>query len=159
MSRGCLPNYLVRILVVPQALEPRVAQLPVGRPLAEAHLADEARLDPVHVGPRQVAAVERRPVALQAGQRRVEGVQRPLAEAGADLARVRELAVGVVVAEQQRAEAGPRPLRVGEAADDELLAALALELQPVLGPSGSVRRVGALGDDPLPALGAGLPVV
>src|SRR5215470_7467431 len=139
-----------------------MAQLPVGRPLAEAHLADEAGLGPVHPAcrrPRRVAAIERRPVALQAGQRRVEGVQGPLAEAGADLARVHELPVAVVVAEQQRAEAGPRPLWVGEAADDELLAALALELQPVLGPSGSVRRVGALGDDPLPAVGAGLPVV
>src|SRR6185312_29519 len=43
--------------------------------------------------------------------------------------------------------------------DDELLAALALELQPVLGPPAAVPRVGALGDEPLPALGARLPVV
>ena len=47
--------------------------------------------------------------------------------------------------------------RVGEAADDELLAVLALELQPVPGPPGPVGRVGPLGDDPFPALAAGLP--
>ena len=119
------------VLVVPQALEPGVAQFPVGRPFAEAHLGDQAWLDPVHTGPRQPAAVERGMVLLQRGQRRMQAVQRSLAESGADLAGVDELVTGVVVAQQQRPEPGAGTLRVGEAADDKFLAALALELQPV----------------------------
>src|SRR5258706_9516526 len=53
----CLPHYLGGILVVPQALEPRVAQLPVGRPLAEADLGDEAGLHPAHPGTPQAAPI------------------------------------------------------------------------------------------------------
>src|SRR5580704_11262088 len=154
-----LPDDIAGVLVVPQALEPRVAQLPVGRPFAEAHLGDQAGLDPVHTGPRQLAAVERGTILLQAGQRRMQAVQRSLAEAGADLSGVDELAGGVVVAQQQRAEPGAAPARVGEAADDEFLAGFALELQPVPGPAGPVGGVGALGDDPLPAAGARLPEI
>src|SRR5260370_6350228 len=86
----------------------------------------------------------------------MQSVQRSPAEAGADLAGVDELVTGVVVAQQQGAEPGAGPSRVGEAADDEFLAALALELQPVPGPAWAVGRVGALGDDPLPAAGARL---
>src|SRR5258708_3110453 len=117
------------------------------------------RLAPGPPRPRRVTVVEGGRAPLQAGQRRVQAVQGSLVEAGAALAGVDELSVLVVVAEQQRPEPGPRPLRVGKAADDELLAGLALELQPVPGPAGAVGRGGALGDDPLPALGAGLPVV
>ena len=51
-------------------------------------------------------------------------------EAGADLAGEDEV-VAVVVADEQRAEADARALRIGEAADDELLRRLALHLQPV----------------------------
>src|SRR5260370_27122559 len=125
------PPYVGGVLVVPQALEPRVAQLPVGRPLAEAHLGDEARLDPVHPRSRQVTAIERGLVPLQAGQRRVQAVQGSLVEAGADLAGVDELSVLVVVAEQTRPEPRPRPLPVGQAADDARPARLAPELPAV----------------------------
>ena len=63
--------------------------------------------------------------------------------------RFRQLAVAVVVAEQQGAEPGAGSPRVGVPADDELLPVLALELQPVPGPSPEpVGRVGPLGDDP-----------
>src|SRR5580704_17325978 len=154
-----LPDDIAGVLVVPQALEPGVAQFPVRRPFAEAHLGDQAGLDPVHTGPRQPAAVERGMVLLQVGQRRMQVVQSSLAESGAALAGVDELVTGVVVAQQQRAEPGTGALRVGEAADDEFLAALALELQPVPAPASVVGRVGALGDDALPAAGARLPVV
>ena len=97
-----------------------------------------------------------RRVPLQGGQRRVQAVQGLPAEAGADFAGVDELVLGIVVAQQQRAEPGAGPARVGEAADDEFLAGFALELQPVPGPAAAVGRVGALGDDPLPAAGARL---
>ena len=63
---------------------------------------------------------------MQAGQGAV-------VEAGAHLPRVHEVAVGVVVAEEQRAEPDAGALRVGVAADHELLRVLALELEPVLG--------------------------
>src|SRR5262249_26876732 len=70
--------------------------------------------------------------------------------AGADLARVDQpLAVVAVVADQERAQAHPRALRVGESADDELLAADALDLHP---PRPAARDVGAvqlLADDAL----------
>src|SRR5262249_19237828 len=84
-------------LVVPQSLEPRVTQLSVGRPFAEAHLGDQAGLHPVHTGPRQAAVVERGPFLLQAGQHGMQAVQRSLVEAGADLAGVDKLVTGIVV--------------------------------------------------------------
>jgi len=87
---GRLPDDIGGVLVVPKALEPRVAQLPVGGPFAEAHLGDQAWLDPMHAGPRQVTAVERAPVLLQAGQHRMQAVQSGPAEAGADLSGVDE---------------------------------------------------------------------
>src|SRR5262245_63910101 len=86
----------------------------------------------------------------------MQAVQGLPGEAGADLAGVNERVTGIVIAEQQGAEPGAGTSRVGEAADDEFLAALALELQPVPGPAGAVGRIGALGDDPLPAAGARL---
>ena len=79
-------------------------------------------------------------------------------EPGPDLARVGQLAVGVVVADQERAQSLPGALRVGVAADHELLAGDALELEPVAGPALGVRGVRALGDQSLPAVDARLPV-
>ena len=74
-----------------------------------------------------------------------------MVEARADLAGVHEGADVVVVAEQQCAEVAPRALRIRPATDDELLALLALELQPVRRATGGSRAIGALGDQPLPA--------
>ena len=135
-----LPDDIRRVLVIPQALEPRVTKFPVGGPFAEAHLGDQARPHPVHAGSRQAAAVERRPVLLQAGQPAMQAVQGLPAEAGADLAGVDELMTRVVVAKQQGAEAGAGSSRIGEAADDEFLAGFALELQPVPRPGLPRRR-------------------
>ena len=81
VAPGSLPGGVLRqladdiggVLVVAQALEPRVAQLPVGGPLTEAHLGDQAGLDPVHAGAGQAAAAERGVVLLQVGQHRVQG--------------------------------------------------------------------------------------
>ena len=60
-----------------------------------------------------------------------------------------------VVADEQRAEADARALRIGEAADDELLRRLALHLQPVLRAAMLVRRAAPLGDHAFPALAPG----
>jgi hypothetical protein len=54
---------------------------------------------------------------------------------------------GVVVhAQHQRADLGRQAVALGEAADDELLAALALELEPAAAAARVVGRVSALGD-------------
>ena len=74
-----------------------------------------------------------------------------LVEAGTDLAGVGKLARLVVIADQQGAEAGPAALRIGEAADHELLAVLRLELQPVPAAAAGVPGGGPLRDQPFPA--------
>jgi hypothetical protein len=89
----------------------------------------------------------------------MQAAQHLVVEAGAHLACVDEPTAGVVVAKQQGAEPDARALRVGEAADDELLARDAFELQPILGPPGAVRRVGPFGDETFPAQAARLAVV
>src|SRR5205823_705558 len=67
-----------------------------------------------------------------------------------------EVAV-LVVAEQQGSEMGARALRVGVAADDELLIQDALELEPRLrAAAGLVGSVRSLGDEPFPSLPARL---
>ena len=73
----------------------------------------------------------------------------PAGEAGADLADVDQLAVGIVHAEEQRADAAAPALRVGEAADDELLLLDALGLLPAAPATGHVGRVAPLRDDAL----------
>src|SRR4051812_29875262 len=155
-GRSTLADHLARGLVVAQAEEARVAQAAGARPLGEAGLRDELRLDPRDprffdrraVGERRIGAPERAQAAAEVAQRLV-------VEAGADLARVAQPAV-VVVADQERAELGARPLWRGVAADHELLALLALHLQPVARAPVAVRAVGALGDETLPALAARL---
>ena len=80
-------------------------------------------------------------------------------EPGADPARVAQTAF-VEVADEERAEAGPAALRIGPAADHQLLLVDALELQPVRRATPHpVRRVGPLRDQALPAAGARLPQV
>jgi hypothetical protein len=134
-----------------------VAKLAVVGPLGKADLADEPRLDPVHPpGRRQAAPAERRIGPFQAREPVVQAQQGLAAEPGADLARVDQFAVTVVVTEEQRAESDPGALRVGVAADDELLPVLALELQPVPVASALVGGIGPLGDQALPAVPAGL---
>jgi len=154
------PHDFGGVLVPAQALEPGVPQFPVRGPLAEADLGDKLGLDPVHVGSGQAAdGLEGRVRPLEGGQGLVQAGQRTPVEAGTNLAGVVQLAVAAVVAEQQRAEPDPGPLRVGVAADGELLAVQALELQPVPGAAGPVGRVGALGDEPLPAQAARFGVI
>ena len=94
-------------------------------------------------------------LAPQRLEPRGEVAQRRAREPGADLARVAQPPV-LVVAEQQRAEVGAAALRRRVAADHELLLGRALELEPVARAAVDVRRVGALGDQPLPALAARL---
>ena len=125
-------DHLSRRLVVPEAEEAGVAQSAVARPLGEADLGDELRLDPCHVAfLDRLWCGERRVGSRAVSQPRAQVVEGVGVEPGPDLAGVLEPAVAVV-AEQQRAELDARASRLGVAADHELLAVFALELQPVL---------------------------
>src|SRR4051795_11319230 len=143
-----------RGLVLAQPMEARVAQHAVAGPLGEPDLCDQLRAYPMHVSLAHRVALERRTVHFTVGELRTECPQHRVAEPGADLARVDEDAA-VVVAEQQRTEPGAAALRLGPAADDELLVPDALELEPVLRPTTGVRRRRAFGDDALVAARAG----
>ena len=93
---------------------------------------------------------------LQLLQARVEARQRGVVEAAADAPGVAQRAVLVVHADEEGAEAAARPGRLGEAADDELLPAAALGLEPRARAPAGVRAAGALGHDALELLQAGL---
>ena len=123
----------------------------VGTGFSTAVLRDQLRLGPVHRLARQRALRARRLVDLELRQPGVQVAQHGGGEAGADLPGVHEVRT-VVVAQQQRAESHARPLGVGPAHDDQLLARLALELEPPVGAPGGVRRVLPLRDQPLPCL-------
>src|ERR1700728_4416711 len=89
---GHFPDHVAGVLVVAQALEPRVAQLAVVGPLAEADLADEPWRDPVHAARAgEVPLSEGRRVPFHAGKHRVQAVQRAGVEPGAHLARVHQV--------------------------------------------------------------------
>ncbi len=77
-------------------------------------------------------------------------------EPAPDAPGVAERALPVVHAEQEGAEAAARAGRIREAADDELLAAAALALDPRACAPAGVRVAGALGDHALEPLQAGL---
>src|SRR6266545_3807218 len=125
--------------------------------LGEADLGDQLGAHPVDAAPRQPVVLERRLGACQPVEPRPQVPQHGLAVAGADLAGVAQR-TAVVVADQQRPQPHPRAGRIGPAADHELLLVDALELQPVLRAGVLVRRVGARGDQALPAPAAGVPV-
>src|SRR6478735_4684281 len=81
-------------LVEAQAEEARVAQAAGGRPLGEAELGHELRLDPRRVAVARCVD-ERGVLTMQRAQALAEIQQRGVIEAGADLARVAERSVGV----------------------------------------------------------------
>src|SRR5215218_9430137 len=145
----CLPRVLVR----PESLVHGCPQGAGGRPLAEGDLGDELRLHEDGLL-RWLAALERAVVPAQRLEDPGEPVELCVAEAGADAPGVAEpssFAAFLVVtdeegAERSRAAALPRE----PAADDELLAAEVLHLQPGACPApGQVAAVKPLGDEPL----------
>ena len=145
---------LARRLVGADAEQPRMAQLAVHRPLDERDLHDDLGPHPVRAQARQPDGLgERRLRDLERVQPRAQIEQQLRVEAGADLAGEDEV-VPLEVADEQRAQADARALRIGEPADHELLRRLALHLQPVRRAAVLVRRVAPLRDDALPALAA-----
>src|SRR5690348_2912501 len=96
-------------------------QLAVRRPLDEADLDDDFGAHPVRAQARQPGtARERRRRSLERVEPGAERDQLPGIEAGADATGEHEVLV-LEVSDEQRAEPDAAPLRVGEAAHDELL--------------------------------------
>src|SRR5262249_10795336 len=124
-----LAHDIRRCLVVAQAEILGVSKLAVRGPLTEPDLGDEMRPHPVRTGLADAIA-ERGGVLFEPVELLAQRHERLRVEAGTDLARVAQIAT-FVVAHEQRAEPDATALRLGEAADDELLLGFALELQPV----------------------------
>ena len=101
-----LTNDLRRRLVTAQGNEAGLAHDAFTRPLGELHFADQLRLDPAHtagLGGGQFPR-EWRLVPCQLAQLRVQGLERGVAEAGADPPGIAQ-PIGLVHRQQQRAEA------------------------------------------------------
>src|SRR5579863_8654630 len=81
---------------------------------------------------------------------RTEVAERRRVVTRTDLAAVTETPI-FVIPNEECAEVRPAPCWIGVAADHELLLPDALELQPVRRAARDVRRLGALGDQALPA--------
>src|SRR5262245_24701431 len=154
-SAGSLPDHVRRTLVVAQTEEARLSEPSLSRPLGEADLRHDLRSCPMsaagnrtHIGERRIADLELAQPDAQFGE--------PLgAVAGPDLPRISE-PVRLVVPARQGAEVGSAAGRLVVPADHELLPEDALELQPVLGATARIGRIGTLGDQPFPARAASL---
>src|SRR4030095_5440143 len=130
-------------------------QFAVAGPLGEGDLNDDRRLDPVRPQTRQADRLrERRRVERDRVEPGAQVEEQFRVEARADLAREDEV-VSLEEADQQCAEPNAASLRIGEAADHELLARLALHLQPVRRPPVLVWRIEPLRAHTLPAFTAG----
>src|SRR5437867_1854925 len=118
-------------LIGADAQQPRMAKLAVNGPLDERDLHDKLGTYPVRADARQADGFgERRLRDFKAPEPLAEVQQQLRVEAGADLPGEHEV-VSLEVADEQRAEPDPAPLRIGESADHELLRRLAFHLQPV----------------------------
>src|SRR5919201_5552078 len=146
-----LACHLTGLDVGPEPLEGGRAQGAGLRPFAELEVGHQARLDEDRVLGR-LAAVEWAARALQPGELAGKKAKRLLREACAHLAGVHEASI-LVVADRQRAHATPAPaLARAVAADDHVLGADVLDLQPgAAAPPALVVAVEALGDDALDA--------
>src|ERR687887_1739600 len=112
------PPALPRVLVLAQAEERGLTQLPVRGPLVERDLGDEVRAHPRRL-PHARRWLERRRRAAERAELRAEPLQRRRGEPCADLARVPQ-AIAVVEADEESAELGSRALRRRVPADHEL---------------------------------------
>ena len=148
--------HLARRLVLAQALEARMPQPAVTRPLGKGDLRDKLRLEP-H---RALALLARHLIEGRARTlERLELLREPFEvrriETGADLAGIGKRAV-LEGAEQERGERLALHVRPAIAADHEFLATQAFDLEPVLAAPGDVGPVGPLGHDAFESCRAGL---
>src|SRR5262250_3877749 len=144
------------LLVLSQPQERRVADSAVVGPVGEAYLADQKGLGPVMAAAgRDRAGLEWRRGAHERLESLPDRLERGLVETGSDLRHVDETGHGfraVVEPQVQRAEVAARALRIGVAADHELLSQVALDLDPVAAARAGVEAARALGHDALEAL-------
>src|SRR5215471_1776578 len=106
-------------------------ELSVHRPFDEPDLHHDLGTNPVAATRQAFAFRERRLLDRKRIETRSQIEQKFRVETSADFAGECEV-VAVVVADEQRAEADASALRIGEAADDELLRRFDLHLEPVL---------------------------
>jgi hypothetical protein len=109
-----------------------MTQLAVDRPLDERDRHDDLGPHPVRADPGQTLRLrEQRRRDLDRVEALPQIDKHPRVEPGADLPGEHEV-VMLVATHQQRPQAYASTLRIGEAADDEVLRELTLHLQPVL---------------------------
>ncbi|VTS66506.1 Uncharacterised protein [Streptococcus dysgalactiae subsp. equisimilis] len=143
-------GHLARRFVFAQTVEHRLADDPATGHLRIGNLAQSLRSHPLH----HAGLARRRHLRQRAGidrqgrQALMDLLQAGGGEAGADLAGVAQPAflVRAVEAEKQGADVPARALRLGVADDHELLAQLALELDPVVAAARAVDAAQALAD-------------
>ncbi len=127
-------------------------QLAVAGPFDEGDLHHDLRTDPMRAQTGQAGGARERRLRSAPSHRGV-GASRAGASYRSRCRSSRQRRNrAFVVADEQRAQADARALRIGEAAHHELLRRFAFHLQPVLRPAMLVRRAAALGDDTFPAL-------
>ncbi len=132
-----------------------MAQASVRGPLGEADFGDQARAHPVHRTLAGNLAIDWPSLRRQRLQPAQEGAARRAVEAGADPPGVGEPAAVLCDREQEGAELVVALPLHSETNDHELLATVALDLQPVPPAPGPVGRVGAFAHDTLEPAGAG----
>ena len=86
----------------------------------------------------------------------MQRTERFLVESSADAAGINQLLAAVVIAQQEGTKVGAAAGWLGEAADDELLALRALDLEPVEASARFISRTPAFADDPFKVQMAGL---
>src|SRR5262245_14864583 len=132
-----------------------MAQLSMHRPFDECDLHDDFRTCPVSAQSRESFRLrERCGRDFHRVQARTQFEEEPGIKAGADLAREYEVFI-FEVANQQRAQANARALRIRETANHELLRSLALHLEPVRRAAMLVSRIAPFGDHTFPPLARG----
>ena len=146
-GHGALQIDVAGRFVIAQAVEHRMADHALAGHPGKTHFGQQLRFEPVHSARLGAAGRvgQRRAGAAQWLQALVQAVQGGAAEATADLAGIAQLA-GVMQAQQQGAETVAAAFRVGVAEHHELLALLALELDPVVAAALDIGAVPALAD-------------
>src|SRR5688572_13465881 len=130
-------------------------KLSMAGPFHEGDLHDNLGAHPMRAQFRQSDGFrERRSLDLETVQLRAKAQEERGVEAGSHLARENKI-VSVEVADEQRSQSHSPALRIGEAADHELLGGLAFHLQPVARAPVLVGCIAPLRDHTLPTLLAG----
>ena len=116
--------------VLAQALEDRLSHSPIGRPLLEAHLAHQARRNPLHRRIHLWLLVERACLLDQRVEFFAEASEFLVARTAAVMADVNEVRP-VVDAQHPCPEMSSRAARRGKPADHRLLAVVGLDFEPL----------------------------